>query len=522
MSTIPKEVAPVQDSSASPATAASNNVTPIAAAAKIAKGGLPDGWKIRCGQPRPAYVTAQDANTEVANAQRIAHLLRDKLLYVNKVGWHVFAPPWRPDERAARELVQMLGRKIAQSEAAQMAKWAANGGSPEAIEKRRMVMDKRFKWAKQSESRKVIDNSLALATDLMSVEPEQMDANPNILGCRNGLLDLNSCAFRDYLPSDLVSRTTGCDYDPSARCETWVRFVSQVLAGDREAIDWFRMFLGSCLPGMHRDQLLLICVGGGGNGKSTLFEAIGKALGTYCDPSAPGLLISARGDRHPTEVADLKGRRLVISAETGESNSLAEDKVKTLTGNDVLKARLMKKDFFSFVPTHQIVMFTNHKPKIRGTDQGIWRRIRLMMFRQHFTGNNRDKKMPEKLEKELSGILNWLVAGLREYRINGLDDLPKSMREANAEYRKTQDIIGSFIDQCHELGVDGSTSSGRLYEVYRTWAKTNGEMPRSAARLKEALIEHDLEFVRDRNGSAWRAVGVRTGAGLPALDGWQS
>lgn len=470
------------------------------------RAGLPAGWIIKKGQPRPEYITAEDACTEVANAQRIAHLLRDKVCYVDKIGWHVFDPPWRFDPHAARALVQMLGRKIARDEAAQMAAWVAAPRDANEAARRRHAMDARFKWATKSEALKTIEASMSLAQDLMNVEPETLDSNINVLGCKNGVLDLADFTFHPYTPADTITKTTACDYAPDACCPAWSKFVSEVMGGDADAVSWLQRFLGSCLPGSHPDQIILMCVGGGSNGKTTLFEAIEAALGGYADAAAPGLLVTSKEARHPTEVADLRGKRLVVTSETGERNTLAEDKVKQMTGSDTLKARFMRQDFFHFKPTHQLVLLTNHRPTVRGTDEGIWRRIRVLPFAQQFTGERRDKALPARLEAERAGILNWMLDGLREYRRIGLDDLPPIMADANQEYRRSSDVIGAFIDQCCSLDQSFSTQSRELYGEYQTWCKENGEWSDNARKFATGLREHGLRSEHSATGTVWRGV----------------
>ncbi|WP_230951287.1 DNA primase family protein, partial [Xylella fastidiosa] len=261
--------------------------------------------------------------------------------------------------------------------------------------------------------------------------------------------------------------------------------------------DFLQRWFGYCATGSVREHKLAVMYGMGRNGKSTLLDLISGILGRYAGVAAPGLLMDAGHDRHPTEIADLVGRRMVTVNETSEGGLLREGFVKQATGGDMLKARYMRADFFDFQPTHKLQLLTNHKPVIKGQDVGIWSRLMLIPFKARFGTAEEveagiaqypiDHKITEKLAAEREGVLAWLVAGAVEWYREGLNP-PEIVRDASKDYQTEQDRVTQFIsDECvlgmeHEEKLTAPMGGG-LYPAYTQWCKDSGVYALSKVRF---------------------------------------
>lgn len=252
--------------------------------------------------------------------------------------------------------------------------------------------------AKRGESSRAIAGALTLASTEaeLAVSPGQLDADPYLLNCTNGTLNLRTGELHDHDPADMLTKMTGAAFDPDAAGPEFAKFLKRVQPQD-EMRAYLGRLLGHALEGRVTEHVLGIFHGIGRNGKGTLIGAVDSALGDYADPADPELLTARTFDAHPTSTADLFGLRLAILHETDKGRRLAEATVKRLTGGDRLKARRMREDFWSFDPSHTFVMLTNHKPLISGTDEAIWARLRLVPWDVVIPAAERDLALADKL-----------------------------------------------------------------------------------------------------------------------------
>lgn len=471
-----------------------------------------DGALVKFGNNEWSTTTpkgeAHNACSHVANGYRIATHFHDRALYVEGIGWHHRATGrWQHDELGVRALAQGLGKIIA-AEAAGLAQWVADAKDKAEREQREAAMNARFKWAGQSEQSSVIDASLRQAEPLLRAKASDMDANPDLLGMPSGVLDLRTVNWRPYRAEDRITKATACDYDPNASAPRWCRFITETFP-DPELAEFVQRLAGYCLSGHRSEHLLPILHGSGANGKSVFLGTLQHVLGEYASSAAPGLLIRQPGNDHPTGLADLQGRRLVIVSETGEAGRLNEEQAKALSGGDMITARRMHRDFYGFKPTHQLVMQTNHKPKVAGTDEGIWRRLRLIPFDRIVPAEQRDPKLADTLKGEATGILTWCVEGWQRYQRDGLTT-PRAVIAASQEYRDASDVVGAFIAEECELGMHFTTPSSDLYRSYVAWCEEAGERPRSQRELGMRLTERGLERSSTGTVRRWRGIRVRT------------
>lgn len=464
-------------------------------------------------------------NTELANAYRLTQQHGDEMMFVPGVGWYVWngRGPWSQDDHAAYRLGFNLGKSI-QVEADELDDWVykatLDGLGPDECKRREKFQQSRANWAKASESRSVIFSSLALAEKLMAIPADSLDASRYFVGCPSGVLDLTLCAVRSHQQTDRITKRIACDYDPAAFAPTWDRFVYEIMGGSAELTEYLQMLCGYVLSGERGEHMLPVFHGTGANGKSTFLSTLQALMGDYAGTAAPGLLISRNGTDHPTGLASLQGKRLVVVSETGESGKLNEEQVKQLTGGDRISARRMRQDFYEFDPTHLIVLQTNHKPRVTGTDEGIWRRVKLIPFNVTIPPERRDATLGAKLLAELPGILAWMVEGWRKYKAHGFKE-PQAVKVATAEYRSASDHVGAFIEDRCNVGPTLSVNVGVLYMTYKSWCSENGEYPLTQRALGLRLAERPgLAQGRSAQARTWRGLGIAShvfSGGIPTL-----
>jgi putative DNA primase/helicase len=438
--------------------------------------------------------------TDTGNAERLADRHGTNLRYCHPWGkWLVYdGTRWHVDDRgsvvrlakdAARSIFEEAKEAPSDMKATQLGKWASSSLS-------------------ESKLRAMI--SLAQSEPGIPVLPEEMDASPDLLNVLNGTIDLRAGKLREHRREDLITKLAPVEYDPNAAAPMWAQTLERVLP-DPEVRAFFKKLCGYALTGDVSEQMLPVLYGTGANGKSTVLNTLLAVLGHYGMQAAPDLLVAKKGS-HPTELADLFGMRLVASIEVEDGSRLAESLVKQLTGGDRVKARKMRQDFWEFEPTHKVLMACNHKPQVRGTDNAIWRRIRLVPFTETIPPAEQDKQLPEKLRAEASGILAWAVEGCLEWRREGLQ-APEEVRKATAGYRSEMDVLGTFLRDCCELGAEHNIAVKDLYGAYKFWCEENGERPETQRRFGSRLTERG-GFERYRGGAdgghRWRGVRLLT------------
>ena len=373
-------------------------------------------------------------------------------------------------------------------------------------------------WAKKCGSRGRIEAIVALAqSELPIAERDSVfDTNTWLLNCQNGTVNLKTGTLQPHRQSDHITALSPSNYDPAATCPTWDRFLHRIMAGNQELIGFLRRMAGYCLTGATTEQVLFFLHGAGSNGKTTFIKALCDAVGAdYAIVGAPDLLLEKRTSNHPTEVADLAGKRLVASIEVADGRRMAEGLVKQLTGGDTLKARYMREDFFQFAPTHKLILGANHKPEIRGTDHAIWRRIRLLPFTETITDAEKDPLLPDKLASEAAGILAWAVRGCLEWQRIGLQ-APAEVLAATAEYRADSDTLGQFLSDC-TVRVEGArTKAGVLYAAYQKWAAASGVPPINLSQFGAAITERGIVKEKVTAGVFYCGVGILDADEKPA------
>lgn len=347
------------------------------------------------------------------------------------------------------------------------------------------------------------------------IVPPQLDSNPWLLNVDNGTVDLTNGELLPHRREDLLTKVSPTMFDAGVESPAWSKFLQDVFQ-DQTLIEYMQRLCGYWSTGVVREQMLPVFFGTGSNGKTTFLNAICNTLGSDFAMKAPaGFLMSKRNDSHPTDKADLFGKRIVVNSETDDGRRLDEAMVKEITGNERLRVRKMREDFWEFDPTHKCLLVTNHKPIIRGTDHGIWRRIRLIPFRTQFWNAARgesgpeefkqDETLEERLKSEQTGILTWIIRGCIEWNRDG-EQTPECVNVETRDYRSSQDVLGSFIAERCDVASAFGVNATDLYKSYRSWADTNGEYIINQRKFGQAMTERGFERVK--NSEVWY-VGIR-------------
>ena len=323
-------------------------------------------------------------------------------------------------------------------------------------------------------SAKTVNAVLALAqSDQRLVVPATVwDGSSMMLNTPAGMVDLRSAQIRPRRADDYVTQTTRVAPDFTRGAELFDVFLLDVFGGDHDLVDFMQRALFFCLTGDRREQVLFFWHGSGANGKSTLLDLVTWVLDSYALKLPAAALMVTRNYRHPTELAQLRGRRLAIASELEEGQFWNEALIKELTGDEVLTARYMRGDFFEFPMTQKHVIVGNHKPRLRGGDPAIARRLVLVPFEQRFEGARRDKDMPAKLKAEAPAILAWLIRGAVRWFRDGLQ-IPRRVLEASADYMHDHDDLVLWIDECCVRA--GESKASELYASFSRWKKARGE-----------------------------------------------
>jgi putative DNA primase/helicase len=366
------------------------------------------------------------------------------------------------------------------------------------------------KYAIQSESvrrRKAFVEAASWIPEL-NIKTDDLDTDPWLLNVDNGTINLRTGEIREARPEDLITKVARVAYDPAADCPVWKKFIMEIMNYNAELIRFIQNAAGWGITGDTSEQVMFILFGSGANGKSTFLNTIMNLLGDYAIAANTDTFMKKPGEQISNDIARLRGTRFVTTTEAEQGKRLSEPLIKQITGNDRMTARFLYGEFFNFVPTFKIFMATNHKPTIRGTDYGIWRRIKLIPFTTRIEEERQDKHLEQKLMEEGPGILNWLLEGARRWCAEGLNT-PAAITSATDEYRGEMDVIGNFIKERCLQGPGCAIRARELFKCYQDWCEENNERACSERFLGMRLKELGLEQKRHGDGRYWQGIMVR-------------
>jgi len=463
-----------------------------------AKGGL---VVIRSGTKSSSSTSKIYAYTDTGNAQRLVDMFGDNIRYSYQNKTWIFwdGKKWQDDSTG--EI-----KRLADMCLDEMRKQAFALDDKERQEEM-------LRWVHRSSSSK---GKTAMITESQHIGdvPVLMDAfdkNKDLLNCQNGIVNLRNGELIAHDPNYMLSKISYAEYNPTDAVvpERWLKFLDEITDGNKELQKYIQTAIGYSLTGSIREQCLFFCHGNGNNGKSTFLDIISNVLGSYASNAQSETVMASNkygsGGGASTDIARLKGARFVTTVEANEGVKLNEGLIKQLTGGDKVTARFLYGREFEYIPEFKLWLGANHKPIIRGTDLGIWRRIHLIPFTVQIAAAKIDKGLRNKLLGELPHILKWAVDGCMMWLKDGLE-IPECVRTATEEYKQEMDILAQFCELCITTDYTSRVKAGELYDIYCHWADENHEYKMSNAKFGKEFLKKFPEKVRTADGYAYRNI----------------
>jgi putative DNA primase/helicase len=354
---------------------------------------------------------------------------------------------------------------------------------------------------------------LAQSDPALVVSASRLDAKSCFLGVSNGVVDLSSTTLLPNRPALYITRHCIANYHPDAPCPRWFKFLDEVFEGDQATINSVQRLLGYALTGLNTEEILTFCVGFGANGKSIFGNVISDIFGDYAKAAPSTMLAARRADDHGPrgDIAMLDGVRLVSINELPAGMHLDEQVVKQLAGREPISARYLYGEFFTYQPRFSAWVRTNHKPIIKGDDDGIWRRIVIIPFRRKFSQAEQDTHLEAKLLSERDGILRWMVEGAQAYLTQGLY-LSPAMRAERMQYRKESDLLGEFLEERTTRGQGQREEQSALYNGWDFWCRQNGTQPGTKATFTRRLAERGIAAAQSNSKRFYVGLSINRGA----------
>ena len=462
--------------------------------------------------------------TDTGNAERFAYMAKGKdhrnfpnCLYANDakewLKWTGFNWKEDPDGTETMADTKTVARSIVDNEITQPA--YDKKGNP-TFDPTDPKIKRILKWSEYSESAKGRNAMLTLAKSEpdLSTEITKFDANHDELNTPAGIVALPDGHMMPHRPDKMHRLMTGVapeEGDPIR----FLTFLDQILMGDTQLIDWMQMFFGYSLTGHTSDQIFPIFWGGGSNGKSTLLHVIERVMGTYFQTAKPDTFVEQNGGGHARDdLAKLAGARLILTSEPTTGSGLQTSLIKEITGGEQVTCRFLYGRFFSYRPTYKAILITNHKPRVKESDKGTWRRVRFVPFQYTVDDSERDPNLEQKIiEEEAGRVLNWMIKGaVKWYKIGVLPN-PDTIHNATQEYRDEEDTIGQYIEaRClKSMTETWKVAMGTVYKDYKIWIEDQGGQAISTANFSRRMAEHDVAKKKCRIGQSvtWAYIGLQ-------------
>jgi putative DNA primase/helicase len=449
---------------------------------RLGKPPKPEAWG-RKGKPA---APKGDIVTEDSAALRFAERYKNKLLYCHSTGaWFDWKDDvvWKPDRTGraftwARELI----RKMAEAEPAKT----------------------RYVTSKKSFASGV--EHFARFDPVFAVTMEEWDSDPFLLGTPGGTVDLRTGDLRPAHPRERITKLAAVEPADLIDCERWLEFLDEATGGDPEAVRFLQQWCGYCLTGDTREHALVFVYGPGGNGKSVFLNVLTGILQDYATTAAMDTFTASKSDKHPTDLAMLRGARLVTASETEEGRAWAESRIKQMTGGDPVTARFMRQDFFTFQPSFKLTIVGNHQPMLRNVDEAARRRFNIVPFTRKPTAP--DPQLERKLRAEWPGILRWMIEGCLDWQANGLVR-PESVTTATADYFAEQDLFGQWLEEKCDVDPENTAKWATTTDLFISWtnyAKAAGEEPGTAKGFAPAMRRKGFRPYRSKFARGWSGI----------------
>jgi|GEM_PF-1451537 len=411
--------------------------------------------------PQPKVVIPEFKLTDAGNAELLIDLHGDNIRYNHTRGrWYLWGGQyWKPDEKNGVIELAIDAARARQRMAADI------------VDKEQSK--KAFKYGLSSENLMRINACLNLAKGMGSAATlaDDWDKNKMFLQFDNGLMKMDTMIFRPGTPEDMISQSTGFDYDLKATCPTWEKAIGEILDGNSGLISFLQRAIGYSLTGDITQQCFFLLYGSGANGKSVILEVLRSLLGDFSADSPFSTFEFNRGAQS-NDLARLNAARLVTSAESGTSKRLDEERLKAITGGDAITVRFLYQEYFQFTPQFKLWLAVNSLPSVRDFSHGFWRRIRLIPFNVKFDGKTADPELVDKLKQELPGIMNWALEGYSQWKKDGLNP-PEEVTNATKDYKNESDVVAEFLDSFVNIhtqsGIEVRIKASDLYRSFFEW-----------------------------------------------------
>jgi putative DNA primase/helicase len=438
-----------------------------------------------------------DIINEDTVARQFAKVYAGKLLYCHgRNAWYVWdGSLWQIDQTdQVFQWVRELTRQLCASEPKDRTRFVCNA----------------TRFAKGVEV-------FARSDPTFAVTAEAWDRDRFLLGTPDGTVDLETGKLRQSEPSDRITRSTAIAPSNHADCPLWLQFLEEATGGDADLIRFLQQWSGYALTGDTREHALVFIYGPGGNGKSVFLNVLTAILNTYGTTAAMDTFTASKSDKHPTDLAMLRGARLVTASETEEGKPRAEARIKQMTGGDPITARYMRQDFFTFIPHFKLTIVGNHQPVLRNVDEASRRRFNIIPFTRK--PERPDPQLEEKLKAEYPAVLRWMIEGCRDWQRNRLTRAA-SVVAATADYFVEQDLFAQWLEEQCDVDIENSAKWEYTTDLFASWsayARAAGEEPGTAKSFAPAMRRKGFKPYRRNQARGW--CGIRLKDNQPAVTG---
>lgn len=449
---------------------------------------------------KPAKKDKRYSYDDTGNAERLKDLFGDNIRYnYTSNAWMYYdGKRWKHDDTGK---MKILADKVVDNMKNEKLFIA------EGVDEEEMKKFKHRHWKDSRNHNKKV-NMMKECEHLLPVQNNDFDKDFNLFNVQNGYIDLRSGQLIDHDRNNFFTKISNVEFTDKADCPKWEEFLNDIFLGRQDLIDFIQRAVGYSLSGYTTEQVLFVLHGNGRNGKSVFIEVLNEIFGNYATNITPQAIMASKmgNNSGPTpEIAKLDGARFVTTTEPNEGDRFDEGLLKQITGGDKISARKLHENSFEFTPQLKLWMATNHKPYVRGRDEGIWRRFVIIPFEKQIPLNEIDKDLTKKLKQELPAIIKWCVDGYLEWQRIGLSE-PAIIKEQRDEYRTEMDSIAAFIDECCEVGTTGKIKSSLMFAAYDEWARENNQYRMTNTKFG---IEMSKKFKKiTSNGVHYIGVGL--------------
>lgn len=431
------------------------------------------------------------SGTDLANTEKFIHYVGGNLKFNKSLGWCIWNEArWKmSDPLGVQELAKSVSSHL----------WRESEDVPED------QREEYKKWSKKTQSRSAIENMISLARSEVEIQLESFDKDPLLFNCENGTVNIETFEIKPYDRNDFITKKANVRFVSGTKCDKWLAFLDQIMAGNDDMVAFLQRAAGYTLSGSIQEQKLFFCFGSGQNGKSVFLTVLQDIFGDYARTIRAKAFMEKKNDSQLDSLSPMVGARFVRASEIAQTAKLDEALIKDITGGEMVPARLLYQEPFEFKSVSKLWLHGNHKPRISGSDFGIWRRMLLIPFEVTIPENERDHLLVEKLLKEREGIFQWALIGYQMWKAEGLNP-PQIITAATKEYEIESDAIGEFLTEHTQRNEFAQTRSLDFYQAYAKWCEENGYRALSHKSLAMDLKRRGIVKDKKRIGIVYLGI----------------